>query len=117
MTTTVDMDSLRTAIESRDADGVTAWYADDAVLTILDRDHPPAAPAVYAGLTAIRAYYQDVCGRNIQHEVRDLVATQDGIAFTQHCRYPEGAGVLCVTVARTHDNKISTQTAVQVWDD
>ena len=115
-TGTTGLEGLRTAIEARDADGVVAWYAEDATLTILDRDHPPAAPAVYRGLDAIRVYYQDICGRNIHHEVRDAVATPDGLAFTQHCAYPDGAAVLCATVARTRGGKIYSQTAVQVWD-
>ena len=115
-TSATDIEGLRTAIEARDADGVVAWYAEDATLTILDRDHPPAAPAVYRGLDAIRVYYQDICGRNIHHEVRDAVATSDGLAFTQHCAYPDGTAVLCATVARTRSGKIYSQTAVQVWD-
>jgi hypothetical protein len=112
----VDIDALRTAIEARDADGIAAWYAPDAALTILDRDHPPAAPAVHLGVDAIRAYYQEICGRNVSHEVRDAVASPGGFAFTQHCRYPDGTAVLCATVARTQDGKIHSQTAVQVWD-
>ena len=87
-----------------------------AVERQLDRDHPPAAPAVHRGLDAIRAYYQDICGRNVNHQVRDVVATPDGFAFTQHCSYPDGTAVLCATVARTQDGKIRSQTAVQVWD-
>jgi ketosteroid isomerase-like protein len=108
--------TLSTAIEARDAAGILAWYAEDATLTVLDRDHPPAAPAVYQGLAAIGDYYRDVCGRNINHEVRDAVATPDGLAYAQHCRYPDGAGVLCATVATLRDGKIHRQTAVQVWD-
>jgi hypothetical protein len=108
--------SLSAAIEARDADGVLAWYADDAILTLLDRDHPPAAPLVFAGIDAIGAYYRDVCGRNIEHEVRDAVSTPDGLAYTQHCRYPDGTAVVCVTVATVRGGKIRTQTASQVWD-
>jgi hypothetical protein len=113
---TSDIGTLIRAIESRDAEGVVAWYADDAVLTVLDRDHPPAAPLVYSGLEEIGAYYRDVCGRNIEHEVRDAVSTSDGLAYTQHCRYPDGAAVVCVTVATVRAGKIRTQTANQVWD-
>lgn len=119
MTTTssiFDIDGLTRAIETRDADGVLARYHDDAVLTVLDRDHPPAAPAVYAGADQIGAFYRDVCGRDIEHQVRDAVTTADGVAYTEHCRYPDGLGVVCVTVATTQDGKIRTQTAVQVWD-
>jgi hypothetical protein len=114
--TTPDMTSLSHAIESRDAAAVTAWYHPDAVLTLYDRDHAPAAPQVFTGAAEIGAYYRDVCGRNIAHEVRDAVATTDGLAYTQHCRYPDGLGVVCVTVATLHDGRIARQTAIQVWD-
>ena len=46
-TVTSPITNLKDAIESRDAEGV--WYADDAVLTILDPDNPPAAPGTYHG--------------------------------------------------------------------
>jgi hypothetical protein len=114
--TTTQIRTLSHSIESRDADGILSWYDPNAVLTVLDRDHPPAAPLVLTGADEIGAYYRDVCGRNIQHEVRDAVATGDGLAYTQHCRYPDGARVVCVTVATLRDEKIHTQTAIQVWD-
>jgi hypothetical protein len=113
---TPDISNLGRAIESRDADGVLAWYAPDAVLTLLDRDHPPSAPLVFTGAEQIGAYYRDVCGRNIEHQVRDAVVTADGLGYTQHCRYPDGVGVVCTTVATLHDGRIRTQTAIQVWD-
>jgi ketosteroid isomerase-like protein len=112
----INIDSLTSAIEARDADGVLAWYADDATLVLVDRDHPPSEPAVYRGVAAIGEYYRDVCGRNIAHEVRDAVVTKDGLAFTQHCKYPDGTAVLCAAVARTRDGKIYSQTGVQAWD-
>ena len=113
---TSDITTLSKAIESRDADAVTAWYHPDAVLTLLDRDHAPAAPMVFTGADEIGAYYRDVCGRNIEHDVRDAVITDDGLAYTQHCRYPDGLGVVCVTVATMRDGKIQSQTAIQAWD-
>jgi hypothetical protein len=113
---TPDIAALSHAIESRDAAAVVAWYRPDATLTLLDRDHPPAGPTVFAGTDEIGAYYRDVCGRNIEHDVRDAVVTPQGLAYTQHCRYPDGTGVVCVTVATLRDGKIATQTAIQVWD-
>jgi ketosteroid isomerase-like protein len=115
-TSTTHISPLITAIESRDADAVLGWYTPDAVLTVLDRDHPPASPAVYRGLDEIGAYYRDVCGRNIEHEVRDAVATEAGFGFAQHCRYPDGVRVVCTTVATLRDGRIDRQTAVQAWD-
>jgi ketosteroid isomerase-like protein len=108
--------TLAAAIEARDAESIIARYDDDAVLTVLDRDHPPAAPALYRGRQAIGDYYRDVCGRNIDHQVRDLVATAGGLAFAQHCRYPDGTKVVCTTVAALEDGRIVRQTSIQVWD-
>jgi ketosteroid isomerase-like protein len=115
-TAIVDVETLSRAIEARDADAVLANYAPDATLSILDRDHPPSAPLVYTGSKEIGDYYRDICGRNLEHQVRDAVATAGGLAYAQHCRYPDGAAVVCATVATVHDGKIQTQTAVQAWD-
>jgi ketosteroid isomerase-like protein len=115
-TATFDITGLSRAIEARDADGVVSGYAPDATLTILDRDHPPAAPLLHTGIEEIDRYYRDICGRNLEHRVRDAVATADGVAYTQHCRYPDGAAVVCATVATVRDGRIHTQTAIQVWD-
>ena len=114
--TTVDLAELSAAIERRDAAGILRWYADDAILTVLDRDHTPAAPSGYHGLDAIGEYYREVCGRNIEHRVSDAVVTATGLGYRQDCRYPDGTGVVCVTVAELRDGRIQRQTAVQVWD-
>jgi SnoaL-like protein len=115
-TITASATSLKEAIESRNADGITAWYAEDAILNVLDRDNPPAAPTVYRGRDEIHALYADICGRNLEHSVQDLIITDEGLGYTQHCRYPEGNRVVWVTVARLTAGKITKQTAVQVWD-
>ena len=110
------LDSLATAIEAKDAAAVASHYAPEATLTLLDRDHPPADPSVYAGTAEIEAYFADICGRNMDHRVADRVASPDRIAFTQYCRYPGGEQVLCLAVATVRDGRIVEQTAVQVWD-
>jgi hypothetical protein len=115
--TTTDLDTLARAIETRDAETLTTLYAADATLTLLDRDHPPSGPQVFRGRDEIGAYYRDICGRNMEHEVRDPVSTGHGLAWTQHCRYPDGARVVCTTVATVDAGLIRNQTAIQVWDD
>jgi hypothetical protein len=121
MTTTTTTNSLDTAalvaaIEQRDAEALTALYAADAVVTITDRDHPPASPSVLSGQDEIAAYYRDLCGRNIDHAVSMLVADASGLGFEQHCRYPEGNAVICVTVASVEGGLIRRQTIAQTWD-
>jgi ketosteroid isomerase-like protein len=54
-TTTHDLNTLQQAIENRDAATVVAWYTEDAVVTLVDRDHPPANPTILTGTTQISA--------------------------------------------------------------
>jgi hypothetical protein len=114
--TGTDITALTRAIEARDADTIASLYAEDATLTLLDRDHPPSDPQVLSGREDIGTYYRDICGRNMEHQVRDAVSTGTGLAYTQHCRYPDGARVVCTTVATVKDGLIASQTGVQVWD-
>ncbi len=118
MTTIIDeLTVLAAAIESRDADAVTAHYASDAILTVLDVEHPPSTPAVYRGKSEIEAYYREVCGRNISHKVDDVVIGNDRFSFVQRCRYPSGEQVVCMTGAEVGtDGLITSQIGVQVWD-
>jgi ketosteroid isomerase-like protein len=115
-TQTFDTAALVAAIESRDAAAVTSLYADDATISIDDRDHPPATPQVLSGKTEIAAYYREICGRNIDHTVPRLVADAHGVAFEQHCRYPEGNRVVCLAVATLVNDRIARQTIAQAWD-
>jgi hypothetical protein len=115
-TTTPDLSALQQAIETRDAAGVVAWYTDDAVITLVDRDHPPVNPTILTGTAEISAYYTDVCGRNINHRLDQLVVDATGLAYVQLCRYPDGVRVTCATVAELRGGRISRQTIVQAWD-
>jgi hypothetical protein len=111
-----DITALARAIESRDAATITALYAENATLTLLDRDHPPSNPQVLSGREEIGTYYRDICGRNLDHQVRDAVSSPSGLAYTQHCHYPDGTRVVCTTVATVEGGRITSQTGVQVWD-
>ena len=115
--TALDTSGFVDAIVGRDADSLAALYADDAVVTMHDKDHPPGAPLVLTGREAIHAWYRDVCGRNVEHAVPTLIESPTGFAFEERCRYPDGAGVLCVSVATVDGGLITRQTASQTWDD
>ena len=104
------------ALIERDADGLASLYADDAVVTMHDKDHPPGAPLVLEGREAIHAWYRDVCARNVEHTVPTIIDSAHGFAFVEQCRYPDGGGVACVSVATVHEGRIVTQTSSQTWD-
>jgi ketosteroid isomerase-like protein len=115
-TRTVSADALKHAIEGRDAQSLIALYADDALLRIIDHDHPPSKPLEIKGKQAIAAYYEDVCGRAMTHRVDDALTADAALSFTQTCTYPDGAKVYCSAVLKTDGGKIVRQTSIQAWD-
>ena len=116
MKANVGIDSLRSAIEGRDAAALIALYADDAVMRIIDRDNPPSRPRELKGRAAIGAFSDDVCSRAMTHRVEAGVGDGQRIAFTQACAYPDGTRVFCSAMIELAGGKITRQTNVQAWD-
>jgi hypothetical protein len=112
----IGIDDLKAAIESRNAEGLIALYADDAVMRIIDRDNPPSRPRELKGRPAIAAFYDDVCSRAMTHKVENGVTDGRRLAFTQACAYPDGTRVFCSAMIETTDGRITRQTNVQAWD-
>ena len=112
----INVASLKRAIEGRDADTLSGFYADNAVVRIIDRDNPPSKPRELKGKSAIAAYYDDVCSRAMTHQVETGVADGEHLAFTQACAYPDGTKVFCSAMIELADGKIARQTVVQAWD-
>jgi|SRR5580698_981303 hypothetical protein len=107
---------LRRAIETRDSSAMRSFYMLDARIRIIDRDHPPSRPMEIAGIEAISAYFDDVCGRAMSHKLENGCVTADTLAFTQACAYPDGTRVFCSAMGQLKDRKIANQTIVQAWD-
>jgi len=113
---TLTIPNLSRAIEGRDASSLVGFYADNAVIRIIDQDNPPSRPNELKGREAIAAYFTDVCGRAMTHKVEAGVMDGDRIAFTQRCAYPDGTRVFCATALELVGGKIARQTTVQAWD-
>ncbi len=112
----ITITALKRAIEGRDAATLSAFYADTAVMRIIDRDNPPSKPRELQGKDAIAAYFDDVCSRAMTHAVENGIAGGDHIAFTQACTYPDGTRVFCAAMLELNGGKINRQTVVQAWD-
>ena len=112
----VTLADLKRAIENREAATLVAFYADDAVMRIIDRENPPSRPREIKGRSAIADYYNDVCGRAMTHEVEAGVADAGRLAFTQACAYPDGTRVFCSAMLELGEGRIMRQTTVQAWD-
>jgi ketosteroid isomerase-like protein len=99
---------IKHAIESRDGPMLASFYADDAILRIVDRNNPPSRPLEVKGRSAIDAYWDDLCSRAMTHNVEVTVAEEGHLAFTQ---------AFCIALLELKNGKISRQTAVQAWDE
>ena len=112
----VTIAGLKRAIEGRKAPALADFYADDAIVRVIDRDNPPSKPRDLEGKSAIFAYFEVVCGRDMTHKVENGVAVGNRLAFTQSCAYPDGTKVFCSAMAELKGGKIARQTVVQAWD-
>jgi ketosteroid isomerase-like protein len=114
---TFDLSTFKQAIEERDASAQLAMYAEDAQVTLVDRVAQPSAPRVLHGQGEIRAWVEDVSGRDMTHRVQHTVQDEGGVAFTEACRYPNGTSVLCATVLEIDNGLVTRQVVVQAWDE
>ena len=112
----VTVAGLKRAIEGRKANALAGLYAEDAVVQVIDRDNPPSKPRNLQGRSAIAAYFEDVCGRDMTHKVESGLAVGNRLAFTQSCAYPDGTKVFCSAMIDLKGGKIARQVVVQAWD-
>jgi hypothetical protein len=110
------IDGLRRAIETRDAKSLKSYYADDAVLTIIDNDNPPSKPRTISGAKEIGAFLDDVYSRDMTHSLEMGVIDGKRLAFVQGCQYGDGTRVVASSTAELGPKGILRQTTVQAWD-
>ena len=113
----LDLGALKRAIEGNDADTLAGMFADNAMLRIVDSIHPPSHPLELRGKDKIAEFYRDVCGRGVTHHLRDTVAGDGHLAFTEECEYPNGMKVFCSAMLDLdEDGRITREVMVQAWD-
>jgi len=110
-------ESLKQAIESRNADGMLDLYADDAVMIEYDKRSPPSSPMKLEGKQNIEPMVRDVCDREMTHMIGDEVIGDDRFAYTERCEYPDGNLVFSAMVCDLRDGKIARQVGLQAWDE
>jgi hypothetical protein len=116
-TGTFDFETLRRAIEGRDADTLVGFYADDAEVLTVNRNSTPSSPQTMRGKEEIGSYLRDVCGREMTHRVENEVVGDGRIAFQEACEYPDGVRVLGAETLEVRDGKIVRQVNVEAWDE
>lgn len=115
--TAFDLTAFARALEERDADRLTGFYSDDAELVLVSREHPPATPRVLRGRPAIADYHHDVCERDLTRRVTRHLCAGDHAAVAEQCRYPDGTSVVGVAFLEVVGGRITSQLAVEAWDE
>jgi ketosteroid isomerase-like protein len=114
--TAFDCKELKRALEQSDAAALVNLYAEDAELTVVDRERPPSAPMKLTGRAAIEAFWRDVCGRDMTHRVGHEVVGPDHVALVEDCTYPDGCRVIAAMMLDLRDGRIIRHLTVQAWD-
>ncbi|MFD5657538.1 nuclear transport factor 2 family protein [Streptomyces hirsutus] len=109
--------ALRRGLESPTAAPLTALYADDAELRIVDRNTQPSHPMVLHGRDEISAMLDDVYSRDMTHRLERCVVQDDQAAFSETCVYPDGVRVYAESMVSLRDGRITEQTMIQAWDE
>ncbi len=112
-----DFDSLRRAIEQRDLDLMLSLYAEDAEMRIVNYRTPPSSPFELHGKEEIAGYLRDVFGREMIHRVEREVVSEDRVAYSEACEYPDGTRVLSTATLEVQDGKIARYVEVVAWDE
>lgn len=112
-----DIDTIRTAHEQRNPDLLLGLYADDALMQIVDRTHPPSAPLELRGKQAIADFFRDVYSRDMTHHVIDEVVSKDRLSFDVACQYRSGERVLAASTCELQNGKIVREVTIQAWDE
>jgi SnoaL-like domain len=112
-----DFGGLRRALEQSDADALITLYAEDAEMTIVDRNRPPSAPMRLTGKNAIAEFWRDVCARDMTDRVGHEVVGADRAAFVDECGYPDGCAVMSAMTLDLYAGRIVRHLTVQVWDE
>ncbi|HTK06524.1 MAG TPA: hypothetical protein VL485_05120 [Ktedonobacteraceae bacterium] len=114
---TVNIDTLRRAHEQRNANLLISFYADDALMQIVDRNHPPSAPRELCGKETIATFLHDVCDHDMTHKMMGEVVGKDRLSFQIACQYASGERVLAASTCDLKDGKIVREVTVQAWDE
>jgi hypothetical protein len=113
----LDFETLRRAIEERDAETLIGFYAGAAEVHTVNKNATPSSPQVLRGEDEISGYLRDVCSREMTHHVENEVVGDERITFFEACEHPDGTRVLGAETLELRDGKIVLQVNVEAWDE
>jgi RimJ/RimL family protein N-acetyltransferase len=114
----LDLETLRRAVEDLDAELLASLYAEDAQASFVGPGAPPSSPYEQSGKQEIMETHCRVFEEDIRQHIENEVIGKDRVAFTIPAVYPEGKRELCaVFLDLDEEGKIICQTIVQARDE
>lgn len=111
------LEALRSGYRDRDAAKVASVYAEDVEITIVNRNNPPSRPLVVRGRKAFMSLIEDICSREMTHQIERVVVGEGSLAYRVACRYPDGCKVVGLYMAAIKDGRIVNESSVDCWDE
>jgi hypothetical protein len=99
------IDIINRAHQRREPNELLDLLADDAELVQYDMDSL-GEPRTLSGRDEIEPMMRDVFGRDMTHEVREMVVGEDRLSYMVFCEYPDGTIVVGSTVCDLRDGQI-----------
>jgi ketosteroid isomerase-like protein len=111
------MDALCAGFRLRDAGRLAALYREDVEFVVVNRNNPPSKRLVIHGREGVRRLFEDMCSREMTHDVSRMIVSPGSIAFATTCNYPDGCCVMGISLATVVDGLISREFSVDCWDE
>lgn len=111
------LEAIRKGYKNRDAAVLMSVYADDVEYTVVNRNNPPAKRLVLRGREAVKRMYEDLCAREMKHQVDRTIVSDGSIAWQTLCQYPDGCQVVALNIARVRNGRIVNEFSVDCWDE
>jgi len=111
------LEAIRKGYKNRDAKLLMSVYADDVEYTVVNRNNPPAKRLVLRGHAAVERMYQDLCAREMTHQLVRTIVSDGSIAWQTLCQYPDGCQVVALNLASIKNGRIVNEFSVDCWDE
>lgn len=112
----LDFEALRHAIEQPDPDLMLGFYAEEALLSIVNVHTPHAPPLELRGKWEIAKHLQATFGQEASHRVEQEVVAEDRVTFREACEYSDGDRIVVETTLEVRDGRIARQVDVVASD-
>ena len=109
-------ESFKRAAEAKDLNALVGLYADNAELGDINKRQPPGSPMRIRGRDEVRKMYEGV-PKELEHHISDEVLSDDRMAFSYRCDYPNGQQVFGVHICELRDGKIAREVVAEAWDE